>query len=995
MSERVKQILIGAGLLMLMTFLLFKTNAVDSASHLSYSTDLRLTKEFDATLDKNLLELRFGTLNSDQSLKTVLVKLDSLEEDLRNPPSFLDISGEARLRELASEYGNLNAEKDSAIARFMENNVRIKTALKEFDALTAEFEERATDGTIRSKYTKKVDFLSRTVREYFYSSSDDLKSQLEKSIVLLKTAKDGEQSAEIAEKLEHVLSAAQVILEAKPERDRLIKYVIGIQTATKINELIDFYQSEHFEAVNLANIYRLVLYAFAVLLLAYGFHVLWRLKRTSKELNLVNENLEARVDERTNDLLLSNIDLQRSESDNRALLGALPDTMWRINGAGVFLDVITSEEDDQHETNSGWEGKTLFDILPADQAEKALALAKTALDTKERQMFEFNLVKNNKKYHYESRMVVCGSFEVLIIVRDITDLKQAQAESHLISEIVQGANMTSNLDELLGLIHRLISTIIYAENFFVALYDEETQMLDLQLFVDKYDAAPQKLKLGRGLTAYVLRKGVPVILTSKAINDLVSNGDIELVGTPPAVWVGVPLKTPQGIIGALVVQHYEDVNAYDQRDVELLTSIGDQIALAILRKRAENALKVSEIRFQQAFDYAPIGICLASVEGRFQQVNLALCEMLGYTKEELLNLSFFEVADGHERLMSVERQNQLLAGEITSFQDEKRYFHKSGEPVLALTSVSLVKDVAGVPMYFIAQIQDVSEQKSMEDQLQRAQKLESIGQLAAGIAHEINTPTQYVGDNTRFLSDSFEGYASVLQMNAKLLEACKSECVTAELLSEMEKAIEDADIEYLTEEIPLAIDQALHGVDRISKIVQSMKEFAHPGSVDKKAADLNKAIESTITVASNEWRYVADLKTEFDPDLPALPCLVGEFNQVILNMIINASHAIADVVGDGSNGKGVITVTTTKVNDWAEIRIGDTGTGMPEGVRKKIFDPFFTTKEVGKGSGQGLAISHNVIVEKHKGTIEVESEIGKGTTFVIKLPISEGAPAGL
>ncbi len=179
---------------------------------------------------------------------------------------------------------------------------------------------------------------------------------------------------------------------------------------------------------------------------------------------------------------------------------------------------------------------------------------------------------------------------------------------------------------------------------------------------------------------------------------------------------------------------------------------------------------------------------------------------------------------------------------------------------------------------------------------------------------------------------------------------------------------------------------ALDGVDRVTSIVRAMKEFAHPGTEEKTAIDINNAIESTITIARNEWKYVAEMKTDFDPDLELVLCLAGEFNQAILNMIVNAAHAIADVVNEGSEEKGVITISTSMDGDWAEIRVNDTGSGIPEEIRSRIFDPFFTTKEVGEGSGQGLAIAHNVIVEKHGGTITCETEVGKGTTFIIRLP---------
>ncbi|MDY7033878.1 MAG: ATP-binding protein, partial [Thermodesulfobacteriota bacterium] len=197
---------------------------------------------------------------------------------------------------------------------------------------------------------------------------------------------------------------------------------------------------------------------------------------------------------------------------------------------------------------------------------------------------------------------------------------------------------------------------------------------------------------------------------------------------------------------------------------------------------------------------------------------------------------------------------------------------------------------------------------------------------------------------------------------------------------------EKADIEYLIQEVPKAVDQTMDGVNQVAKIVRSMRKFSHPGQEKKTIIDINEAIESTITVARNEWKYVSDVVTNFDPSLPSIPCLPGELNQVFLNMITNAAHSIGDVIGDGSNGKGTIKISTQGFDDSVQIRISDTGTGIPEEIRSQIFDPFFTTKEVGKGTGQGLAISYSVIVEKHGGTISFETEMGKGTTFTIKLP---------
>jgi PAS domain S-box-containing protein len=286
---------------------------------------------------------------------------------------------------------------------------------------------------------------------------------------------------------------------------------------------------------------------------------------------------------------------------------------------------------------------------------------------------------------------------------------------------------------------------------------------------------------------------------------------------------------------------------------------------------------------------------------------------------------------------------------------------------------------------------DITERKNLEKQLTQTQKLRSIGQLASGIAHEINTPTQYVGDNTRFLQDAFSDLMDVLAQQAGLLRAARSGPVGPEVIRAVEEAIRQADLDYLTSEIPLAIRHTLEGIDRIAKIVRAMKEFAHPGREDKVAADLNKIIETTLTVAGNEWKYVADLVTDFDRSLPEVPCHPGEINQVILNLVVNAAHAVEDQIKQGRITKGVITVATRRNDDWAEIQISDTGGGIPEAIRPRIFDPFFTTKEPGRGTGQGLAICHPVIVDKHGGRFFFESEVGRGTTFTINLPLEKQA----
>src|SRR5207248_588288 len=251
----------------------------------------------------------------------------------------------------------------------------------------------------------------------------------------------------------------------------------------------------------------------------------------------------------------------------------------------------------------------------------------------------------------------------------------------------------------------------------------------------------------------------------------------------------------------------------------------------------------------------------------------------------------------------------------------------------------------------------------------------------------INTPIQYVGDNIRFVSDAFQDLHQVLQTHGRLLTAARQGPLAEEVLDKADALWQRADVEYLLAEVPRAVEQSLEGVASVARIVRAMKEFSHPGSEEKTAIDLNRAIENTLTVAHNEYKYVADLATDLDVNLPLVSCLPGELNQVILNLIVNAAHAIEDRLGADGGGKGRITVSTHQRGAEVEVRVADTGCGIPEAIRPKIFDPFFTTKPVGRGTGQGLAIAHAVVVQKHGGTITFETEVGQGTTFILRLPL--------
>jgi signal transduction histidine kinase len=304
---------------------------------------------------------------------------------------------------------------------------------------------------------------------------------------------------------------------------------------------------------------------------------------------------------------------------------------------------------------------------------------------------------------------------------------------------------------------------------------------------------------------------------------------------------------------------------------------------------------------------------------------------------------------------------------------------------------------AGVERMNEALLQEIKDRQLAENarnqmavELLHGQKLQAIGGLAAGVAHEINTPIQFVGDNVRFLHEAFANVAKLLEQHELVYQEIR-DGVEKPALDAVDQARQRADLEFLRKEIPVALDQTLDGIGRVATIVKALKAFSHVDAGSQKtAADLNSALESTIVVARNELKYVADVETAFG-DLPPVVCHLGDLNQVFLNLMVNAAHSIGDAV-EGTDQRGRIHVEThTDSNpdgDWAEVSISDTGTGIPEAVREHIFEPFFTTKPVGKGTGQGLALARAVVVEKHGGTLTFDTAMGRGTTFRIRIPVN-------
>ncbi len=410
----------------------------------------------------------------------------------------------------------------------------------------------------------------------------------------------------------------------------------------------------------------------------------------------------------------------------------------------------------------------------------------------------------------------------------------------------------------------------------------------------------------------------------------------------------------------------------------------------------ENNITSDSYLLHALLETTPNAIYFKDIQSRFIRVSHAMAR-----KDGMDNPANFIGKTDFDRFTAEHAQPAYEA---------ERHIIRTGEPVIDLeeketwtnghvTWVSTTKfplrNAAGNIIGTFGISRDITKNKLAEQELrelgikyQLAQKLESIGRLAAGVAHEINTPTQFITDNTNFLTNAFAQISTLLAALRSFREAAALHPEMAARAGALAAIEQEIEVDYLLKEIPLTLAQTLDGLGRVARIVHSLKEFSHPNNAEHSPVDLNRVIETAVTISRHEWKYVAEVVTDFDPALPPVQCLLDEFNQVMLNLIINAAHAIDTVQkNSGSERKlGTISIRTRHTDDHAVIEVEDTGHGIPDEIKARIFDPFFTTKEVGKGTGQGLAIVHTVIVKNHRGSVDFTSEVGRGTTFTLRLP---------
>lgn len=405
------------------------------------------------------------------------------------------------------------------------------------------------------------------------------------------------------------------------------------------------------------------------------------------------------------------------------------------------------------------------------------------------------------------------------------------------------------------------------------------------------------------------------------------------------------------------------------------------------QKLVEDNLKRLSAATEQTHD----SVAITDARGVIQYVNAAFQEVTGYSSGEAIGSPMSILNSGkHDKSFYVDLWQTIKGGKRWAGRFYNR--RKDGSTLIEESTISPIRNDSGEIVSFVTVQKDVTKILELETANLQSQKLESIGQLASGIAHEINTPAQFVGDNLSFIKDSFSDIYDVLNSVIKLGVSLKEKAQTDPEITSLLDCAGNADLEYVMSEIPDAIEQSLEGVERISVIVKAMKEFSHPGSEDKAASNLNDAITATATVARNRWRYVAELELNLGEGLENVPCYLNDFNQVILNMVVNAADAITEkqeAEGSAGKEKGLIVVTTKIEDSMAVIEVSDNANGMNKTVLSKIFDPFFTTKEIGKGTGQGLSIAYSTIVDKHAGTMSCQSVPNKGTKFRICLPLTK------
>jgi two-component system, cell cycle sensor histidine kinase and response regulator CckA len=553
------------------------------------------------------------------------------------------------------------------------------------------------------------------------------------------------------------------------------------------------------------------------------------------------------------------------------------------------------------------------------------------------------------QYTCQNHLEEAGIDGILFHANDVTALHRMESERAVNSEIVHAMNATANLDQLLARIHGSLKRILPAENCFVALHNPADDTFYFPFLVDEYDTAPPPQKVGRSCTAYVFRTGRASLIPQSEFDRLAAVGEVELVGSPSPAWLGVPLKTPTATIGVLVVQHYQNENAYDLRDLEFLESVGGHIALAIERRRAEEELRKNESMLRLLFEYNPLPTWLYEIDTfRFLEVNQAAMDLYGYTAAEFERMTVLDVRPEEQRAKALNYVRELEA----DAEEHEFWLHqaKSGRS-FEVEVISHELKYAGKRVRLVV-AQDISERRQLESQLRQAQKMEAVGRLAGGVAHDFNNLLMVIKGHTELLLNALDP----------------------------------------SEQIARKIEQIDRSADRATALTRQLLAFSRMQVLQPQIINLNSVVEEMGKLLPRLIGEDIELLIRTNHGLGTVRADASQMEQVIMNLAVNARDAMPN------GGKLVIEAANVELDQsylashplmkagaYVQLVVTDSGTGMDSETQAHIFEPFFTTKEKGKGTGLGLATVYG-IVKQSGGFIWVYSEVGKGTSFKIYLP---------
>jgi two-component system cell cycle sensor histidine kinase/response regulator CckA len=543
-----------------------------------------------------------------------------------------------------------------------------------------------------------------------------------------------------------------------------------------------------------------------------------------------------------------------------------------------------------------------------------------------------------------------------VLYRDISEQKRAESLSSALYRIAEKTSSAGDLQQFYSSIHDIVGELMYARNFYIALYDSATQVLSFPYFVDEQDPVPAPKKLGKGLTEYVLRTGKPLLCSPSVFDTLVKQGDVELIGAPSVDWMGIPLKAANHTFGVVVLQSYADNVRFRDQDKDILTFVSQQLASAIEHKRSESALRRSESRYRSLIQCAVYGIYRSSLEGKFLDVNPALIAMLGYfSATEVLALDpkqdiFLDPAE-QSRVLNEFRRGARLDGV------EVRWKRKDGNSITVRLSGRIVTSPVESDEFLEVIAEDVTERRVLEDQFRQAQKMEAVGRLAGGVAHDFNNLLMVIS-----------GYAEVLLEGTDRNQA---------LYPKIE-----------------AIQQAS---DRATTLTRQLLAFSRKQLLELKVVDVNAIVSDIERLLRPLIGESIELSCRLFPNLGRTRADAGQIEQVIMNLVVNSKDAMPN------GGKISIQTANVRLDDdlrrehsyikpgpYVMFSVADTGHGMDKETQCRIFEPFFTTKEKGKGTGLGLSTVYGII-KQSGGYVFAQSEIGRGTTFRIYLPRVEDA----